>query len=489
MSTFGHKVGVALRDVAADVAKYWPRALITFLAGAVVLVLIRYPLFEQSILGEPDRDMMTTAFRLRTDVFVGKGDPVLLLDIDNATMAEVAAHTLAPGREPPASAPRGLVADLLQYILAAPPGRGAKVVMLDVDVAAPTSGDPEGEARLHKAFAAWAADPQAPTLVISREAFPPELVGGSGPVPVLPTSDYDDIINKAPNIYWGEVKALTDINGIAQEMLPYECVQTQGHIEPLFASAILAYGSLAGGQIPKSAPVREWMSQAAGHCRAHPERQIVHGEAIDYHLSLPRNEAGEVWPSMPKDWPGYRLCGRDTDPSVFRHLSAGVIQQAGPDASHDILCQRLVIIGGTNWIANDFLQSPLHEMPGALVLANSTRGLQISHGGLKEVPLLLQLMTLALISVTITISFTLSKRARRSYRLRRRATESGLVREIVLLPLNPVVLNIAVAFIAQWLGVALMLLALQVGYWGFLSGPAVGSALAETIQDFTDEQT
>jgi hypothetical protein len=487
MSTFGHELAVAFRDIAADVAKYWPRALITFLAGAVVLVLIRYPFFEQSILGEPDRDMMTTAFRLRTDVYIGKGDPVLLIDIDNATIAQIAARTLAPGREPSASAPRGLVADLLQYVLAAPGGRGAKVVMLDVDVAAPTKGDEEGEAKLRKAFADWAANPQAPTLVISREAFPPELVGGAGSVPVLPTSDYDDIISKAPNIYWGEVKALTDINGVAQEMLPYECVQTQGHVEPLFASAILAYGSLENGRIPAKAPVREWMEGAAAYCRAHPDRQIQHGEAIDFHLSLPRDEAGQVWPSLPKDWPGYRVCGRDTDPAVFRHLSAGDIQQAGPDASHDILCQRLVVIGGTNWVANDFLQSPLHEMPGALVLANSTRGLQISHGGLKEIPLLFQLMTLAVISVTITITFTLSKRARRTYREHRRAG-SGWVRELVLLPLNPVVLNLGVAFIAHWLGVALMLVALKVGYWGFLSGPAVGSALAETIQDFTDEQ-
>jgi hypothetical protein len=229
------------------------------------------------------------------------------------------------------------------------------------------------------------------------------------------------------------------------------------------------------------------MEGASAYCRAHPDKQIQHGEAIDFHLSLPRDEAGQVWPSLPKDWPGYRVCGRDTDPAVFRHLSAGDIQRAGPGASHDILCQRLVVIGGTNWVANDFLQSPLHEMPGALVLANSTRGLQISNGGLKEIPLLFQLMTLAVISVTITIAFTLSKRARRTYREHRRAG-SGWMRELVLLPLNPVVLNIAVAFIAHWLGVGLMLVALHVGYFGFLSGPAVGSALAETIQDFTDER-
>ncbi|HEY5070998.1 MAG TPA: CHASE2 domain-containing protein [Caulobacteraceae bacterium] len=478
--------GVA-RDVAAEVARYWPRALITFLVGAAVLVLIRNPLFEQSILGEPDREMMTTAFRLRTDVYVGRGDPVLLLDIDNATIAQIASRTLAPGREPSASAPRGLVADLLQYILTSPAGREPKAVMLDVDIAAPTQGEEDGMNRLHKVLAAWAADPRAPTLVISREAFPPELVGGSGSVPVLPTSDFDDVVDNAPNIYWGEVKALTDLNGVAEEMLPYECVQTQGHIEPLFASALLAYGALENGKISPSASVRHWMTTAAGHCRAHPGEQIDHGETIDYHLSLPRNEARQVWPSLPADWPGYRVCGRDTDPSVFRHLSAGIIEQAGADASHDILCRRLVIIGGTNWVANDFLQSPLREQPGAMVLANSTRGLQISKGGLRQISLPLQLLTLAVISIAITTGFTLSRRARENYRLRRGAG-TGWRREIILLPLNPVVLNLAVALLAHWLGVALSLVALHLGYWGFLSGPAFGSALAETVQDFTDEQ-
>jgi hypothetical protein len=199
---------------------------------------------------------MTTAFRLRSDVFVGKGNPVLLLDIDNATISEIAART--PRRAPSASVPRGILADLLQYILTAPPGRGAKVVMLDIDIASPTPGDEQGEARLHKVFETWAIDRNAPTLIISREAFPAELVGGAGSVPILPTSGYDDVIAKAPNIYWGEVKTFMD-NGAAEEFLPYECVQTQGNVEPLFASPLLAYGALENGKIARNAPVRWWM--------------------------------------------------------------------------------------------------------------------------------------------------------------------------------------------------------------------------------------
>jgi len=485
------KTAAVLREIAADVAKYWRRAMITFLVGAVVLVLIRQPLFQQSILGEPDRQMMTAAFNLRTDVFVGKGDPVLLLDIDNAALAQDRSRPLVPGREPSASTPRGLVADVLQYVLSAPPGRGPKAVMLDVDLAAPTVDDAAGEARLHKVMAAWAADPHAPTLVISRESFPPELLGLTGAIRTLPVSDYDDIVAAAPNIYWGDVKVLADINGMAVEMRPYECVQTQGRVEPLFASAVLSYAALEGGKVPKSAHVRQWIEEAPAHCRAHPERLIEHGEDINYHLSLSTAGQDQIWPALPRDWPGYRDCGRDTDPSVFRRISAGIIADAsggaGGGASTDILCRRLVVIGGTNTLANDFLQTPLQEMGGAMILANATRGLQISHGGLKQIPLILQLLTLAVISLVITISFTLSRRARRTYRASR-GPGGHWTREIVLLPLNPVVLNLGVAFTAHWLGVGLMLVALHLGYWGFLSGPAFGSALAETIQDFTDEQ-
>lgn len=474
------------REIAVDVARYWPRALITFLAGALVLVLLRQPIVEQSLLGQPDRQMLNTAFYLRTDVFVGDGDPALLIDIDNATIAGFQSHALSQGREPSPSASRGLIADLLRYTLAAPPGREPKAVILDVDLAAPTD-DPAGEAKLHGVLADWAADPAAPTLIISRESFSPDLLGGEGSVRGLPTSAYDDIVSKAGNIYWAEAKILTDMYGQAVELLPYECVRNQGRVEPLFSAALLSYAVLEGGKVAPAAPVRKWMAEAADHCRKTPHLPILHGEAINYHISLARTDDHRVWPPLPKTWPGYAVCGRETDPAMFRRLSAGVIQQAGVDASPDILCRRLVVIGGTNSVANDYLSTPLGEMPGAMILINAARGLQISGGGLRQAPLSLQLLVLGVISVAITTSFTLSRRARLTYR-ERRGVARGWAREIVLLPLNPVVLNFTVALLAHGLGIGLMLVALHLGHWGFLSGPAFGSALAETIQDFTDEK-
>ena len=477
----------AARETALEVASYWRRALLTFLAGFAVLLALHDPLVEQSVVGQLDRSMTTTAFNLRADVFVGKGDPVLLMDIDNATIAAYQAEALIPGREPSASASRGLLADLLRYVLAAPPGRGPKVVMLDVDLAAPTAAEPDGVARLHKVLADWAANPGAPPLIVSRESFAPDLLGGVGQVRGLPTSVYDDVVDTAPNIYWGEAKVLTDANGSALEVLPYECVRDHGRIQPLFSTALLSYGTLVDGHISPTAPVRKWMNEAAAECRTHPDRVISHGEPINYHLSMSRDDDHHIWPTLPPTWPGYRTCGRTSDASVFRRLSAGLIQQAGSDASTDILCGRLVVIGGTNSVANDFLQTPLGQMPGSMILANSARGLQISAGGLRQAPLAMQMLTLALISLGISTSFTLSRRAREFYRAKRGA-RSGWMQEIALLPLNPVVLNFGVALLAHIMGIGLMLLALHLGHWGFLSGPAFGSALAETIQDFTDEE-
>ena len=477
----------AARDTVLEIASYWRRALLTFLAGFAILLLLRNPLVEQSAVGQLDRSMRTTAFNLRADVFVGKGDPVLLMDIDDATIATYQAQALVPGREPSASASRRLIADLLRYILAAPPRQGPKAVILDVDLAAPTSAEPEGVAQLHQVLADWAADPSAPTLIISRESFSSDLLGAAGEIPGLPTSDYDDVVDTAPNIFWGEAKVLTDLSGSAVEVLPYECVRDRGRVEPLYSAALLSYATMVNGRIAASAPVRKWMNGAAAHCRSHPERTILHGERINYHLSLSRNDDHHVWPALDKTWSGYRTCGRATDPSVFRRLSAGVIQQAGAEASTDILCRRLVVIGGTNSVANDFLQTPLGQMPGSMILANSARGLQISNGGLRQVPLALQMLTLALVSLGITTSFTLSRRAREFYRARRGA-RTGWMQDLLLLPLNPVVLNFGLALFAHVMGIGLMLLALHLGHWGFLSGPAFGAALAETIQDFTNEQ-
>ena len=163
---------------------------------------------------------------------------------------------------------------------------------------------------------------------------------------------------------------------------------------------------------------------------------------------------------------------------------------AGPDASHDLLCGRLLIIGGTNAVASDFQQTPLNEMAGPMVIANSVRRLQLSHGGLKRVPLLLQLSVLLAVSAAITGGFSITRRIREHYlTLKSQSRGRPLMARLRLIPFNPVVLNWAFAFAAHWTGIGLLLISLDQGYWGYLSAPAFASAAVGAMQEFADDES
>ena len=104
----------------------WARALITFLAGLAILVAMRIPIVEQSFLGEPDRAMRQVAFKLRSDVFSGAGDPVLLLNVDDASLRDPGYQPVPVGRQPTGVTSRALLADLLTYIRSAPPANAPR---------------------------------------------------------------------------------------------------------------------------------------------------------------------------------------------------------------------------------------------------------------------------------------------------------------------------------------------------------------------------
>jgi hypothetical protein len=53
--------------------------------------------------------------------------------------------------------------------------------------------------------------------------------------------------------------------------------------------------------------------------------------------------------------------------------------------------------------------------------------------------------------------------------------------------LNPLVMNGMVALVAHLTGIALLLVTLNYGLWGFLSAPAFAAAITESIQEFLDD--
>lgn len=478
-----------------EFASQWRRTLISFAAGLVVLALIRFPIIERSIIGEPDREMLASAFKLTKDAVVGSGPPAVLLDIDDATLREQTYAPVQRGRQPTASAPRGMVADLLKFILAAPANRMPGAVIVDVDIGAPAPDSPQGVAALREVLQAWAATPHAPQLMIAREAFAPDVLGLEGETLTLPASDYDDIVDKAANIHWSTVKVLGDLHGEVREFLPYQCVVQNGQVAPLYSAVLMASRTL-GGPPPAGSPAAEaWEEGAAcahqqaegshGHGHGHGPIMDREGEVIHYQLSLAPRHAEPAWAPLPATWAGFQTCGAGSDASVFRRVSAADILGAGQEASHDFLCRRLAIIGGTNALANDFQQTPLHQMSGPMILTNAVRGVVGSNGGLRQAGLPAQVIALFFVCMLISFGFAVSRALRERYH-HRKSRASHWTHHVMLLPLNPVIVNIAVGLAAHWVGVGFLLVTLKYGYWGFMSAPAFGAAVAETIQEFSE---
>jgi hypothetical protein len=450
---------------------------------------LQAPLMERSFLGEPDRGMMESAFMIRSDVLRDRATPALLLDFDDVTLS-AASGAPRPFQGPVATTPRSAIADLLTYINGSPPQTAPKAVILDVDIGAPASDGKAGEDRMYAALQAWGANPSAPPLIIVREAYPARALGMEGDGAVLPDTPYEAVVTPAPNIFWASAKVLADQNGVAREFLPYECVLTRQGVKPLYSAAVVGYGFIEDdAAIRDRSNAARWIERGQEACRRGAKAQLPYGERINYHLSLEFDSEDRVWPNLSPAWPDRARCGGQ-DAASFRRQSAGDILaavQGGADLSHDLLCKRLVLIGGTNGVAGDFVQTPLDEMGGSMVLVNATRGLQLSRGGLKAIPLYVQIMILFVICLGISAASEATERARAQYIRHTRGEKKGFAWRLALLPLNPLVLNGAIAFAAHWLGVGLLLLSLNFGIWGFLSAPVIAAALAESIQEFTDE--
>ncbi|HEY3888260.1 MAG TPA: CHASE2 domain-containing protein [Caulobacteraceae bacterium] len=465
------------------------RAVISFSAGLIVLLLIQIPAVEQSFLGAPDRQMMDTAFKLRADLIRGTADPILFIDIDDRTISQLGTK---PGSFdlPPATTPRALMADLLEFIRTAPPAQAPRVVILDVDIAQPAPDGPDAIAQLQKELAAWATTPSAPPLIISRQPYPGAALGMDTPAQVLPTSPYDATVQAAPNIYWATPRVLGDQFGVIREFAPYDCVLTSTGMKPLYSAALIAYQFIERDpKVLDQAAAKHWMAEGAAQCQNQTAPQLRHGERIDYHFSLDLGFANRAWPSLDKGWPGAKACS-DSDSAVVMRLSAIDISsafKAGGDVSRDILCQHVVIIGGTNTSGGDFVQTPLNEMNGSAVLANAVRGLQLTHGGLRPIPLIIQILLLAAASMAMSASALASNRARtRTRQLRRSHEKHKLRHRLEIIFLNPVILNGIIALTAHGVGIVLLLVSLNFGLWGFVSAPVFAAAITETVQEFAD---
>jgi len=134
-------------------------------------------------------------------------------------------------------------------------------------------------------------------------------------------------------------------------LVPYQCVLTSTGMKPLYSAGAVAYQFIERDpNVLAHAGSRHWLQDGTTHCQTTPYVLLQHGERIDYHFSLDLGFLTRAWPNLDPRWPGFKTCG-ESDSSIFRRLSAIDIDdafRAGGDVDHGLLCQHVVIIGGTN---------------------------------------------------------------------------------------------------------------------------------------------
>jgi hypothetical protein len=460
-------------------------------AGLAVFALLQLPHAERTFLGAPDRDMLETAFKLREGVAGGPADPVLWLDLDLDALR-------AAGRGPEgrlvATAPRATLADALTYARRVDPrtGQGARLVLLDVDLAWPDI-DAGAQAKLERELAAWAQDPDAPLLLLAREA----LTVDDGRA-ALPATAIDALVAAAPNMAWAGVGFLADGSGGVREFAAGQCLAPGGgggSSGGFMPSAIL-FAAAAHALPPDAAPA----AIRAAAARLHPEARARCAEALARGGPTPAPVAGGrvAWhlghgpggairtARVAAPWRGGKPCGLEAPPPALTRASLADIAPAPTRADASALCGRMVVIGGDNPLLPDHAATPYGLTPGPVILANAMRGLvnagPLDRAGWHPGRLALQLILLVLTVVAISGAFDAVARWRRLARrivARGRGPVTRTLGRLASFLVHPLVFKFTVALTTFALGAIVTAFGLEHGFWGVLSAPTYCAALTE----------
>src|SRR5262249_5516177 len=132
---------------------------------------------------------------------------------------------------------------------------------------------------------------------------------------------------------------------------------------------------------------------------------------INYHLSLPSEASRVAPPSVALRPSAARRCNRTSAPAVTTLHAMdvlGAIDSGSP--SKEMFCGAVVVVGSSNSeIARDDHLTPYGLMPGAFILANGARGLDLA-GPLSRFPYGLGLAFVLAATVFVFLVFEITRR-------------------------------------------------------------------------------
>jgi CHASE2 domain-containing sensor protein len=309
------------------------------------------------------------------------GAPFLFLDIGEA------AHR---SWGEPAQIPRDRLRQLVEFGVEG----GAAVVLVDVDLSRPGSGDAELRSYLER-FAT--EDAPATHVVLARtfrEPWPPDRGGYREER----TGFLDPVVAAAPRLHWASTLFIRDSDRIIRRFRNFEPTCTHGEpgVVPamqLLATALLLEGREGARQLEEA--IRARRPPDCGGLRARsPARPasdaeielggtnvVLAADGLSNRIlySLAWSEADRrVAPIPDIPFQGRRV-------PLLTRIPAQLVTDSRQPLATGIAAGRIVVIGATHLESGDAHLTPLGEMPGPLIVTNATYSL-LQHGGLRPPP-------------------------------------------------------------------------------------------------------
>jgi len=455
--------------------------------AAVVWTALQLPIVQGSFVGAPDVYGLQSVLRLQKNLVAGDGAPAVLVDFAESDWEEAAKRrppdVQASGDPAPLYVPRYALGEVLDFLGQS----GATAVFVDVD----TSYIPPAEQDRHfaDAIARWRARPDAPLLALARTDWEsPSIFERTGMAP----------LNDGERVVEGTVRIWSDEERIVDNVEYWSCEGPQGARQPrasvaLYLAASARYDDGLKGKAALDAAL------ATARCDR-PNAPLVVGVPgddlifnaqngpIHYHLGLTKTADGAWvsarWRSTPLRPAPAARCNQTAAPvagllrvsDIFAGIDAG-------GASAGLVCGAMVVVGSTSTITRDVHPSPYGDMPGAFILANAARGLDIA-GPLRRYPYLAGLAVVGGVCAIVFLAHEGIHRwsqaiLRRRPRTRRGAAFRWTVKKLT----HPLTLSILITNLLFLVGMAATFVMIKDGYWGVFAASVLAASLSNAFDD------
>lgn len=458
--------------------------------AAIVWTALQLPIVQGSFVGAPDVYGLQSVLRLQKNLVSGNAAPAVLVDFSDDDWAFAAARrppsdTPAPPEPAPLYVPRYALGETLDFLSQS----GAVAVFVDVD----TSFVPpaEADAAYAAAIARWRARPNAPLLAIARTDWErPSLFERNGMTTPGP----------GENVVEGTVRIWADEERVVDNVEYWSCEGPRGAKTPRASVAVyLAAAARYDNGVKGRAAVDEALAKIRCDADADKSHFVVgvpgddlvfpaQNGPIHYHMGLDETADG-AWVSA--RWPSTTLrpapaarCRNDT-PRVasLLHVSDILAGMDAGGASDSLVCGAMVVVGSTSAIVRDVHPSPYGNMPGAFILANAARGLDLA-GPLRRYPYWAGLAVVAGVCALVFLAHEgIHRWSHAILRRRPRSRRGAAFRWALIKITHPLTLSLLITNLLFLVGMAATFAMIKDGYWGVFAASVLAASLSNAFDD------